>query len=89
MLASIMVLGPARHEVTSWVSAVVPLAVTPVHARAVVAGTLFLTGLAVIAGLTLRVGATAGGLGRGEQRLVAGAGFLTGLLALPFLGAVV
>lgn len=88
-LGSMVVLGVlGRRDVTLWVGALVPFDVTPVHARAMVAGTLFVATFAAIAGLTLRVGTNPGGLGPAEQRLVAGAGFMAGLLALPSLAVI-
>lgn len=77
-----------RGDVTRWVGAMVPFDVTPVHARVMFAGTLFLAAFALVAAPMTRREASAAGLGPGEQRVVAGAGFLAGLLALPSLAVI-
>lgn len=85
-LGSLLVLGVGgRRDVTLLVGGLVPFDVTPVHARAMIAGTIFVGAFTVIAAASLRTGRSAPGLGRAEQRLVAAAGFVAGLLALPSL----
>ncbi len=85
-LATLLVFAAAgRGDVTRWVGAVVPFDVTPVHARVMVAGSLFLAAFALVAASMTRREASPVGLGPAEQRVVAGAGFLAGLLALPSL----
>ncbi|MBX3472332.1 MAG: hypothetical protein KF878_36235 [Planctomycetes bacterium] len=88
-LPTILVLSSlGRSEVTRLVAGLVPFDVTPLHARAMVAGTMLLAAFALIAGLSLRGEAPARGLGRAEQRLLPAAGFVSGLLGFVWLIAV-
>lgn len=73
-----------RSEVTRLVGAWVPYEVTSLQARLMLSGTLLLGAYTLIAGTSMRAGPP----GRREQSLIAGAGFLTGVLGLPSLAVV-
>ncbi|MCO5166426.1 MAG: hypothetical protein M9894_08680 [Planctomycetes bacterium] len=81
----VLLLSFGRGGVTHLVDGLVPFDVTPLHARAMVAGTIFLAAFAVIAGLSVRRAAPAPGLGRAEQRLLPAAGFASGLLGVVWM----
>lgn len=81
-LLAIGVLG--RGEVTRLVDALVPYDVTSLQARLMLSGTLFVGAYAAITGLSLRMGPP----GARERSVIAGAGFLTGILGLPSLAVV-
>ena len=73
-----------RGEVTRLVGSLVPYEVSSLQARLMLSGTLFLGAYALIAGISLRAGKP----GTREQSLIAGAGFLAGILGLPSLAVV-
>lgn len=87
-LGSVVVIGSVgRYDVTSLVNAALPYDVGPLQARLMLAGTIFVCAFAALGALSLQV--TRAGLGGAERRLLAAAGFLWGILALPALGVIV
>lgn len=86
-LGTVLVVGMlGRYEVARLVNGALPYGVGTVQARVMVAGTIFVCAFALAAALSLQV--TRVGLADAERRLLAAAGFVSGVFALPALGVV-